>query len=274
LTLWFRGVPASVGSFTEGPPITMTAGGEDIWGTADRFHLAYKQLSGAGSITAKVLSVSNTDPWAKAGVMIRESLEPGSPHATIVVTPENGVSFQRRTAMNAVSEQTQQADITAPQWVRLSRSGNTFTGEYSANGNTWTTLGSVDIAMLSEVYIGLCLTSHNVGATCTAEFSNVIISGTVVGGWQSQDIGIESNIGEQLYVVLQDAAGSSSIVKHSDPAATTIGTWTQWNIPFTDFAGVNMQAVKKMSIGVGDRANPQAGGEGTLYVDDIWLIIP
>ena len=74
LTLWFRGIPASVGSFTAGPPIKMTAAGADIWGTADQFHFAYKQLSGNGSITAKVVSVSNTDAWAKAGVMIRETL--------------------------------------------------------------------------------------------------------------------------------------------------------------------------------------------------------
>jgi len=272
LTLWFRGVPASVGSFTEGPPITMTAGGADIWDTADEFHFAYKQLSGVGSITARVVSITNTDPWAKAGVMIRESLEPGSVHAMIVVTPGSGVAFQRRTTTNGGSETDTQADITAPQWVRLSRSGNTFTGEYSANGSNWTTLGSIDIAMLPDTYIGLCLTSHNVDATCTAEFSNVTTSGT--GDWQSQDIGIESNIGEQLYVVLQDSASNSAVVKHPDPASTTIGTWTEWNIPLTEFTGVNLQAVTKMSIGVGDRANTQPGSAGDLYIDDIGLHLP
>jgi len=274
LTLWFRGLREPVGSFTAGPPITMTAAGADIWGTADQFHFAYKQFSGVGSITAKILSVSNTDPWAKAGIMIRESLEPGSTHATMVVTPENGVSFQRRTAVNAVSEQTQQADITAPQWVKLTRSGNTFTGEYSANGTIWTTLGSVDMPMLVDVYVGLCLTSHNVDATCTAEFSDVTINGTVTGDWQSQDIGIQSNIAEQLYVALQDGAGNSAVVKHPDPTATTINIYTEWNIPLADFTGVNLQAVKKMIIGVGDRTNTQPGGSGTLYIDDIRLYLP
>jgi regulation of enolase protein 1 (concanavalin A-like superfamily) len=274
LTLWFRGVPASVGSFTEGPPITMTAGGADIWGTADEFHFAYKRLSGGGSITAKVLSVSNTDPWAKAGVMIRESLNTGSVNVMIAVTPGNGVTFQSRNSTDADSVSTVQADITAPQWVRLTRSGNTFTGEYSADGSNWTTLTSADIPMLPDTYIGLCVTSHNVDATCTAEFSDVTTSSSVTGEWQSQDIGIESNMAEQLYVVLQDSAGSSAVVKHPDPAATTIGTWIQWNIPLTDFAGVNMQVVTKMSIGVGDRANQQFGSAGDLYIDDIWLVLP
>jgi regulation of enolase protein 1 (concanavalin A-like superfamily) len=273
LTLWFRGIPASVGSFTAGPLVyTMTAGGADIWDTSDQFHYAYKQLSGEGSITAKVVSVSNTDPWAKAGVMIRQTMETGSTHATMVVTPENGVSLQHRPLTNAGSEDTTVEGITAPQWVRISRSGNTFTGQYSANGSNWTTLDSVDLPMLADVYIGLCLTSHNVDKTCTAEFSNVTTDGT--GEWQSQDIGIESNTAEHLYLVLEDSTGNSVTVKHPDPAATIIDTWTPWNIPFTDFANVNMQAIKTMAIGVGDRADTQPGGAGDLYIDDIGLHLP
>jgi len=132
----------------------------------------------------------------------------------------------------------------------------------------------LSIPMSVDVYIGLCLTSNNVDETCTAEFSDVTTDGT--GDWQSQDIGIESNIGEQLYVVLEDSAGSSAVVNNSDPAATTIDTWTEWNIPLTDFADVNLQAIKKMIIGVGDPSSPdtQPGGAGTLYIDDIGLYLP
>jgi regulation of enolase protein 1 (concanavalin A-like superfamily) len=284
LTLWFRGIPASVGSFTAGPPIKMTAAGADIWGTADQFHFAYKQLSGVGSITAKVSSVSYTDSWTKAGVMIRESLAAGSKYAMVAVTPGNGVVFQNRPEPDAASAQAaQQAGITAPQWLRLTRSGNTFTAEYSANGTTWTTLGSVEMPMLPDVYIGLIACSHNVNAICTAEFSNVSTSGT--GDWQSQDIGIQSNVPEGLYVVLQDSTGiSSPAVKNSDPAATTLNIYTPWTIPLTSFTGqatagsaqtsVNLQTVKKLTIGVGDRANTQPGGSGDLYIDDIGLQLP
>jgi hypothetical protein len=126
--------------------------------------------------------------------------------------------------------------------------------------------------MLPDTYIGLCLTSHNVNATCTAEFSNVTTSGT--GDWQSQDIGIESNIPEPMYIVLEDSAGGSVVVKHPDPNVTTMNSWTEWNIPLTEFTGVNMQAVTKMSIGVGDRANTQPGSAGDLYIDDIRLNRP
>jgi hypothetical protein len=274
LTLWLRGIPASVGSFTLGPPIKMTAGGADIWGTADQFHFAYKQLSGNGSITARVVSVTNTDPWAKAGVMIRETLAANSKHTMVIVTPGNGVDFQYRLDTGGTSTQVgPQAGITAPQWVRLTRSGNTYTAEYSTNGTIWTTLGTpLEMPMLANVYIGLCLTSHNVNAICTAEYSNVANPGT--GDWKSQDIGIQSNEASQLYVVLQDNANNIAVVKHADPAATTISTWTEWNISLMAFSGVNMQAIKKMSIGVGDRANPKSDGSGDLYIDDIGLRFP
>jgi len=207
--------------------------------------------------------------------MIRQSLEPGSLHAAMVVTPGSGVSFQRRTAVNGGSEETQQEDITAPHWVRLIRAGNTLIGQHSDNGATWTTLGTVNIPMLLEVYAGLCLTSHNVDETCTAEFSDVTISGMVTGDWLSQDIGIESNIAEPMYVALADSTGNSALVNYPDPAASLIGSWTEWNIPFADFTDVNIQAIKRLAIGIGDQSNMlQPGGAGTMFIDDIRLYLP
>jgi hypothetical protein len=93
----------------------------------------------------------------------------------------------------------------------------------------------------------------------------------VTGSWQSQDIGIQSNAAEHLYVVLQDSTNNTAVVKHPDPAATQIDAWTEWNIPLADFTGVNSRAIKKMSLGVGDRTNPQRGGSGTMYFDDVRL---
>jgi hypothetical protein len=193
----------------------------------------------------------------------------------MIVSPGNGVAFQRRPSLGAASVQVAaQPDIVAPQWVRLTRSGNTFTADYSANGTVWTTLGSVDMPMLTDVYIGLCLTSHNTAATCTAEFSNVTLPSTATGDWQSQDIGIQSNVPEGLYVAVQDAASNIAVVKHPDPGSSAIGTWTKWDIPLSEFVGVNMKDVKKLVIGVGDKAATQAGGAGDLYIDDIGLQIP
>ncbi len=276
LMIWYRGIMASVGSFTVGPPIKMTAAGADIWGTSDQFHFAYKRLSGSGTITARVVSLTNTSPSAKAGVMFRETLDAGSKHIMVVAQPnaDNGIAFQRRADTDLASEQiVNLPGMTAPRYVRLVRSGNTFTASQSSNGMSWATVGTMNMPMFADVYVGLCLTSHNANAVCTAEFSSVNNPGT--GNWQSQDIGIQSNIAEQLYVVLQDSAGiNSPAVKNSDPLATTLITYTPWNIPFADFAGVNPKAIKKMIIGVGDRNDTQPRGSGDLYIDDIRLYLP
>ncbi len=74
-----------------------------------------------------------------------------------------------------------------------------------------------------------------------------------------------------LYVVIQDSAGHSKLVVHPDPAATNASTWTQWTIPLSDLtaAGIQITKIQKVSLGIGDKSNPKAGGSGLLYVDDL-----
>ncbi len=95
LSLYFQGFPA--GLVDKGNnAFTVTSTGTDIWNNADQFRFVYKTLSGNGSITAKVESLTRSDAWTKAGVMIRESLDAGSKHASVVVTPDNSCSQQYR----------------------------------------------------------------------------------------------------------------------------------------------------------------------------------
>jgi len=282
LSIWFRGYPASTGSFVEGPTgtYTMTASGADIWavnGTeADEFHFAYKMLTGAGSIVAKVNSVQNTNAWAKAGVMIRETLNPDSAHAMMVVTPASGISFQRRPGTGQTSLDTTTAGIVAPYWVKIERdlAGN-FTASSSTNGTTWTMQGTPEnIPMASNIYIGLALTSHDAALTCEAVFSNVTTTGNVSGQWTNQDIGIESNDAEPLYVAVSNTAGTPAVVINDDPAASTIGTWTEWVIPLQTFAdqGINLTNVDRIGIGLGTKGNTTTpGGSGKMFFDDIRL---
>jgi hypothetical protein len=280
LSLWFRGYPAADGSFTEGPggTYTMTASGTDIWGTADQFHFAYKMLTGPGSIVAKVESVQNTNVWAKAGVMIRETLEVGSKHAFACVSPGSGVAFQGRIVADSDSFSTNQTDITAPHWVKLERdvSGN-FTVSHSANGSAWQPVGNTvptNIPMSSNVYIGLALTSHDTALTCEAVFSNVTITGTAGPQWMSQDVGILGNNPETLYVAVSNKTGAPAVVYNDNPDASVTDIWTEWIIPLQAFAdqGVNLADVDKIAIGLGTQGNMTTpGGSGTMFFDDIRL---
>jgi len=287
LSLWFQGYPASTGSFAEAPvgTYTMTGSGTDIWYASDEFHYAYRTLTGVATIQAQVLSVDNTNAWAKAGVMIRETLDAESKFAAVYITPGNGCRFQARTdtGINATSDTsvvtTEQTAITAPYWVRLERdvAGN-FNGYYSSNGSTWQPMSwnPQNIQMNSNVYIGLALTSHDAALTCQAVFSNVTMTGSVSPQWMHQDIGILSNDPEPMYVALANSAGQPGVVYHDDPAAAQIDTWTEWHIDLKDFAdqGINLADVDSVAIGFGDRNNPQPGGSGKMYFDDIRLYRP
>jgi len=287
LSLWFRGYPALVGGFVEAPAgtFTITASGADIWNVngveADEFHFAYKMLNSAGSIIAKVQSVDNTNGWAKAGVMIRESLNPNSAHAFACITPANGVAFQYRPSTGGTSGNYNQTGVSAPYWVKLDRSiSGIFTVSHSTNGTNWqavTGAAAQTIPMGSNVYIGLALTSHDPALTCQAVFTNVTTTGTVTGQWAHQDIGISSNDAEPLYVAISNKTGNPAVVVHDDPTAANINTWTEWVIPLSTFAdkGVTLTNVDRIAIGLGTRGNTATpGGSGKMYFDDIRLNRP
>jgi hypothetical protein len=155
---------------------TLNASGSDIWGTADQFHYAYQPLSCNGEIVARVNSLTNNDPWTKAGVMIRESLSANSRHAMMVVSATSGAAFQYRTNTGGTTTGTNRA-ATAPEWVKIVRSGNTFTGYISEDGINWgTPVGQATISMSSQAFIGLALTSHNNTQLATGRISNVSVA--------------------------------------------------------------------------------------------------
>ncbi len=276
LVLYVRGNAPGFVEAADGA-IIMNGIGTDIWNNGDQFRYAYKSLSGNGSMTVRVDSIALSNEWAKAGVMIRETLEAGSKHAFVALTPtpSHGLSFQRRPTADAASANTDVADIALPHWVKLTRTGNVFAAQQSEDGETWTDIvvsPALDIAMAANVYIGLAVCSHDTAIVTGAEFSNVSTTGNVTGAWQTAEIGIAQpagNSSESMYVTIEDSAGKSATVVNADAAITVRPSWQEWAIPFSDLAGVNLSRVTKMVVGVGSKASPKAGGAGTVYVDDI-----
>ena len=278
LSLYFRGYPTAFLENADGS-ITMGAGGADIWGNADQFRFAYKQLSGDGSIVTRVDNMIAANAWTKVGVMIRENLEAGSRHAMVAVTPSNGVSFLNRSTPDGASTQINQTGLVAPYWVKLTRTGNNFTAQRSADGVAWTNItadaaaSTVTIGMAADVYIGLAVTSHNTAMQTSAQFSQVSTGGKITGSWRNVAIGVAQpgNAPGTLYITLEDRNGRKKTVNHSDIQAVTAANWQQWKIPLSQFssAGVNVAAVEKMILGVDNRANPASGGTGLLFIDDI-----
>jgi hypothetical protein len=147
--------------------------GADIWNTADAFQYVYQSMTGDGVVIARVATVSSTNAWVKAGVMIRETLDPGSTQALMLVSYTKGLAFQRRTATGGISTNTAGAMVGAPYWVKLERIGNTFNAYSSPDGTTWTLVGTDTIPMATTVYVGLAVSSHVSGTLATATFDNV-----------------------------------------------------------------------------------------------------
>jgi alpha-L-fucosidase len=165
------------GSLTQSSNSMLVSGsGADIWGTADAFRYVYQSLNGDGSITAKVESMQNTAAWAKAGLMFRDSLNANSIQVIDFLTPTNGIAFQQRVATGgSTTAVTNATGMSAPYWLRLKRSGTNFTAYQSADGASWTTLGSTTSSMGTNAYVGLAVCSVNNSSLCQAFFSNVSI---------------------------------------------------------------------------------------------------
>ena len=152
---------------------TVKGSGDDIWGTADAFRFVYHQLTGDGSIVARVASLQAVEAWTKAGVMMRETLDAGSKHVSMIVSGAKGLAYQRRLHTNGESVSASAGAGTAPFWVKVQRIGNTFSGFISSNGSTWKQIASDSILMTSTIYVGLAVTSHHDGALATARFDGV-----------------------------------------------------------------------------------------------------
>ena len=169
---------ASVGSFAETDgTFTINGSGTDIWNAEDGFRFIYQAIDGDCTVTARVLNIENTSGWAKAGVMIRESLAPNSACATALVTPTQGFALiERSTAGTSSKMNSNPGGIAPPYWVRLIRSGGTIIAFISPDGANWTASGATTVSMESKVYVGLAVCGAKNGALCQAQFDNVTLT--------------------------------------------------------------------------------------------------
>ena len=154
----------------------LLASGGDIWEGADAFHFASRPLAGDGSIVARVVSVQYTDPWAKAGVMLRENDSAGSKYVFLALTGQGGSALQSRAAADGASASADGPEARLPHWVKLARSGDVFHGYVSADGTNWLAAGSVTNALNKNLSAGLALTAHNNSVLNSTLFGNVTVS--------------------------------------------------------------------------------------------------
>lgn len=199
------GAPTLTGNqYVNGGTWTVNASGNDIWGTSDQYHFDWQSMASDGSVSAHVASESNTDPWTKAGVMLRLTTDPGSPYYGILVTPGHGIQVQYRTAQGGTTQQIAAGTGTAPTYLMVSRTGTTFTAYTSSDGSNWTLVAgsSVTIGSLTGTLLaGLATTSHNSTLLATVVYDTISTGANTApacsNGWSCADIGAPALVGSQ-----------------------------------------------------------------------------
>ena len=158
---------------------TVAGSGSDLWNTADHFQYLYRDLTGDGRLTARVVSElpAGTNAAAKAGVMFRESTAAGSTHAYMNIMQANGSEFGYRNTLDGATAGNGTGGIVPAYWVRITRIGNQITPQRSPDGVTWTTQGAAQtVTMNTGVKVGLAVTSHDNTKVLTATFDNVALT--------------------------------------------------------------------------------------------------
>jgi regulation of enolase protein 1 (concanavalin A-like superfamily) len=191
------GSPPVPGTVTFGPTaLSMTSRGLDVAGTSDQFRFTYRPITGNATVIARVNWLQWFDSGAAAGVMIRESLQPTARHAVVFATGPGGVAMKYRTAAAGATSLISSpsgggAGGTAETWLKITRAGNVLTTSRSADGVTWTLVGTATVFLPSTAYVGLTLTSRSTTSTASAQFTDVKVigNGTLDAGFSALDVG-------------------------------------------------------------------------------------
>lgn len=170
------GTPYGTGSHSiaASGAITMNAPGGYIWDGADSTYWLQQAITGDVTITARVVSLQKKNIWSKAGLMIRSSNARGSAHVLAWQSPERGRYVQHRSVDDGSCQSGALQSGNAPGWLRLRRVGNVFTASASSDGTTWTSAGSLTIAMPATVLVGL-VASPNTRTAGQAVFDQISI---------------------------------------------------------------------------------------------------
>ena len=246
------------GATAAGGTFTANGSGNDIWNAADAFHLVDQPVSGNCEIRARVVNLGNTDPWAKAGVMIRDSVAAGAMNVAVVLAPTNGMSFQIRASTGAGTTSTVVGGgtVVAPKWVRLVRAGNSFSGYYSSDGSSWTQIGTATVVPMSNnALIGLAVSAHNNSSNCVATWDNVSVNQSPLAA----PIANQTIVAGRILLVTNlatDADVPAQILSYSSPNApagsslnTSSGLFT-WRPAITQSASTQTVALVASDNGV------------------------
>jgi regulation of enolase protein 1 (concanavalin A-like superfamily) len=167
-----------VGSARSDPGWRLEAGGRDIWSTKDAFHFAYRTWNGDGEFVTRLRTLARPSgsDFALGGVMIRQSLEPDAPHASLIVTTDGKAKFRRRLSTGGItlSDGPATGTTSTPKWLRLRRTANTITAAISDDGVHWVSVHvPQELRLGASVYVGMVAARSRGSSLSVAEFDYV-----------------------------------------------------------------------------------------------------
>ena len=173
----FNDINETVGSAVfENKTFTVKAMGADIWNKSDQFGFLNVDTLNSQSISARIKSQINTDPWAKAGLMFRETADASSSFVLLMVSPSNGIHLQYRDGTGNDCADISYGNYTLPVYLKLDKTDSTFVSYKSSNGINWTTLGVYQNKTFNKLFkLGLAVNSHNTSSIGQAIFDSVKI---------------------------------------------------------------------------------------------------
>jgi subtilisin family serine protease len=169
-----------------GDVFDLQAGGTDLWSTEDAFHLAYQRWTGDGEIIARLegLTAPSDSNFALAALTMRDSLDPGSRHASLALTTQGKAKFRRRSndGGTTASDGPAAGSLTVPRWMRLARRGQEFTAYISTDGIQWQPVYvAQSVAMPPTVYVGVLGLRNGGSGTADVRFHSVVIRAVKTG---------------------------------------------------------------------------------------------
>jgi ABC-type transport system involved in multi-copper enzyme maturation permease subunit len=212
VTVGFGALTASSSLCSDGPgpgqPVALACSapiGPDGEVVTDQFYFVHQPLSGNGTLTVRLTSLTSpaSEPWGKAGIIVKASTKPGSAYAAVMATGGHGVRFQYD-YLHDVAGLPGAVSASAPRWLRLTRSGDTISGYDSADGTHWLLVGTASLPRLpATAQAGMFATApmSNAGTpihvgtapTVTGTFDHVSLSGpsggAAAGRWTGTDVG-------------------------------------------------------------------------------------
>ncbi len=241
--------------------LTTWANGSSMWNKVDKFRYVYQSVSGNFDIKLLVVTppTESGETYAKAGLDIRATTNKRSEHVMAMATNGAGLQFAYRPAYNNNTYQSGSYVLTTyPIWVRITRSGNSFTYYYSSDGTTWTNHGTQSVSLPNTVLVGMAASSYSSGTLGKAEFDEFICD--VCSSDDFNDGSFDTSIWSALDInTYQPGNQVESCAGSGCPVSSISNANLKVDIPETEKSGVVQAISDKDGDGTYDDGAPRFG---------------